>query len=382
MNSNLLNLDPCLKVFKRVTTVLLFSFILLNSFAVHGQSGRTLSGRVTNENGQPLPGVNILVKGSTIGTVTDVDGNYSLNVPDNNTVLVFSFIGFLSQETAVGQRSSVDITLSEDTTQLDEVVVIGFGEQSRETLTTSVSKMDRKALENVPFANPASALQGTLSGVRVQSISGQPGAAPRIIVRGGTSINNPNRAAPLFIVDGIIRGDMNDIAPDDIASIQVLKDAASTAIYGARGSNGVVIITTKSGKSGEAKITYRYDLTLSDPGKLYKMANAREYLTLYRLGHTRGAKFPDETSRLNLPNGFGTGNDLTNNTAFTTQYLTPENEHKLNEGWQSMPDPYDPTKTLIFTDTDIQSLIYRTGVSHNHFVGVQGGVTRLLSMAA
>jgi TonB-linked SusC/RagA family outer membrane protein len=373
MNSTLLNLDPCLKVAGRVTAVLLLFFILLDSFNVLGQTDRTVRGKITNESGQPLPGVNVLVKGSTIGTVTDVDGNYSLNVPEENAVLVFSFIGFLTQETAVGQRSSIDISLSEDTTQLDEVVVIGFGEQSRETLTTSVTKMDTRALENVPFANPASALQGTLSGVRVQSISGQPGAAPRIIVRGGTSINNPNGAAPLFIIDGVIRNDMNDIAPDDIASIQVLKDAASTAIYGARGSNGVVIITTKSGKSGEAKITYRYDLTLSDPGKLYQMANARDYLTLFRLGHTRGAKFPDETSRLNLPNGFGTGNDLSNNTAFTTQYLTPENEHKLNEGWQSMPDPFDPSRTLIFTDTDIQSLIYRTGVSHNHFVGVQGG---------
>lgn len=334
---------------------------------------QNVRGIVSNAAGQPVPGANVLIKGTTIGTVTDVDGNYSINVSDGGAVLVFSFIGFVTQEVAVSGRSNIDVVLEEDSRQLGEVVVIGYGEQSRETLTTSVTKMDPKALENVPFANAASALQGTVSGVRVQSISGQPGAAPRIIVRGGTSINNPNGAAPLYIVDGVIRPDMNDIAPDDIESMQVLKDAAATAIYGARGSNGVVIITTKSGKSGQAKITYRYDLTLSDPGKLYEMANARDYLTLYRLGHIRGAKFPDETARLGLPNGFGTGNDLTNNTAFTTQYLTPENEHKLNEGWESMPDPVDPSRTLIFQDNDIQSLIYQTGVSHNHFVGVQGG---------
>lgn len=376
MNSILLNRHLRLRTARWLAAVILSLGVLLSPFHARSQSGEIVSGKVLSESGQPLPGVNVLVKGTTVGAVTDADGNYAINIASDDAILVFSFIGFTTQEVAVGQRNSIDVTLHEDTTQLGEVVVIGYGEQSRETLTTSVTKIDTKALESVPFANPASALQGTLSGVRVQSTSGQPGAAPRIIVRGGTSINNPNGAAPLFIIDGVIRPDMNDIATDDIASIQVLKDAASTAIYGARGSNGVVIITTKSGKSGEAKITYRYDLTLSDPGKLYDMANAREYLTLYRLGHTRGAKFPNETSRLNLPNGFGVGNDLTNNTAFTTQYLTPENEHKLNEGWQSMPDPFDPSKTLIFTDTDIQSLIYRTGVSHNHYVGVQGGTDK------
>lgn len=356
--------------------VSILAILLTTSPQVFSQTGRQVKGKVSDDSGETIPGVNVLVKGTSVGTITDIDGSYVINVPEGSNTLVFSFIGYATKEVEVGNSNTLDLVLFPSLADMEEVVVIGYGEQSRETLTTSITKVDEKVLESVPFPNAASALQGSVSGVRVQSTSGQPGAAPRIIVRGGTSINNPNGAAPLFIVDGVIRPDMNDISADDIASMQVLKDAAATSIYGARGSNGVVIITTKTGKSGQSKISYRYDLTLSEPGKLYEMANARDYLTMFRLGHIRPDKFPDETVRLGLPNGFGTGNDLSNNTAFTTQYLTPENEYKLNEGWESMPDPVDPSRTLLFQDNDIQSLIYQTGVSHNHHVGIQGGTEK------
>jgi TonB-linked SusC/RagA family outer membrane protein len=334
---------------------------------------QTVNGKVTNEAGQPLPGVNIVVKGTNIGTVTDIEGNYLLDVPDENAVLVFSFIGYKSQEVPIAQRNVINIRLAEDAAQLEEVVVIGYGEQSRETVTTSVSKLDDKVLENIPYANVASAMQGTLPGVRVQSTSGQPGAAPRVIVRGGTSINNPNGAAPLYVIDGVIRPNMNNIASEDIESMQVLKDAASTAIYGARGSNGVVVITTKSGQPGKTQVTYKYDLTVSEVGRTYNLASARDYIHMSRLGFLAQDKFPDASSRLTGPSGFGTGNDLTNNTAYTTQYLTPENEHKLNEGWESMPDPIDPSKTIIFKDTDWQDVLFQKAISHNHHVNVSGG---------
>lgn len=344
--------------------------------AGYSQTGNVITGTVTDDSGESIPGVNVLVKGTSVGTITDIDGSYSLNIPQGSNTLVFSFIGYRTGEEVLGGRSRVDTKLEAALSDMEEVVVIGFGEQSREVLTTSITKVDSKALQSIPFPNAASALQGTVSGVRVQSTSGQPGAAPRVIVRGGTSINNPNGAAPLYIIDGVIRPDMNDLSADDIENMQVLKDAAATSIYGARASNGVVIITTKSGKAGQTRVNYRYDMTVSEPGKLYQMANARQYLTAYRLGHIRPDKFPDETVRLTLPNGFGTGNDLTNNTAFTTQFLTPENQHKLNEGWESMPDPVDPSRTLIFQNNDIQSLIYQTGVSHNHHVSVQGGTEK------
>ncbi len=355
--------------------ILLLCWILIGQVGF-SQTSNVITGTVSDDSGESIPGVNVLVKGTSVGTITDIDGSYTLNIPQGGTTLVFSFIGYRSREELVGTRSRIDIKLEAALSDMEEVVVIGFGEQSREVLTTSISKVDAKALQSIPFPNAASALQGTVSGVRVQSTSGQPGAAPRVIVRGGTSINNPNGAAPLYIIDGVIRPDMNDLSADDIENMQVLKDAAATSIYGARASNGVVIITTKSGKAGQTRVSYRYDLTQSEPGKLYEMANAREYLTAYRLGHIRPAKFPDETVRLTLPNGFGTGNDLTNNTAFTTQFLTPQNQYKLDEGWESMPDPVNPSRTLIFQDNDIQSLIYQTGISQNHHISVQGGTDK------
>src|SRR5690606_13333297 len=157
--------------------------------------------------------------------------------------------------------------------------------------------------------------------------------------------------------DGVIRPDMSNIAAEDIECIQVLKDAASTAIYGARGSNGVVVITTKSGQTGEVRVNYSYDMTYSEVGKTYDLTSARDYIHMSRLAMVVPDKFEDATFRNDLPSGFGTGNDLTNNTAYTTQYLSPENEHKLNEGWESMPDPLDPSKTIIFKETDWQDVL-------------------------
>jgi TonB-linked SusC/RagA family outer membrane protein len=361
-----------------------FSFLLtgqlrvsaetLNGLSIGSQvEQKTVRGDVKDSNGQPLPGVTVVVMGTTIGTVTDSDGNFSLSIPSDAKTLQFSFVGMRTQNVSIEGRSNFSVVMEEETIGLEEVVAVGYGTMSREMITTSVSKMDDKVLRDVPYANAASALQGTLPGVRVQNLSGQPGSAPRIVVRGGTSINNPNGASPLYVVDGVIRTHMNNIASDDIESIQILKDAASTAIYGARGSNGVVLITTKSGKAGQVEVSYSYDLFFSKPGKLYDLANARDYITFGRKAMVVPDIYPDASFRLTNPAGFGTGNDLTNNTAYTTQYLTPENEHKLNEGWESMPDPIDPSKTLIFKDTDFQDVLFRIGVSQNHHFSVSGG---------
>jgi TonB-linked SusC/RagA family outer membrane protein len=338
------------------------------------QAERQISGKVTDANtGESIPGVNILVIGTNIGTVTDIDGEYSIDV-NVGSRLRFTFIGYTSYEALVGNQSTLNVEMKLDSQNLDEVLVIGFGEQSRETLTSSVSKVDNRILENIPFPNAASAMQGTVAGVRVQTTTGQPGAAPRVIVRGGTSINNPNGAEPLYIIDGVIRNNMNDINPDDIETFQVLKDAAATAIYGARGSNGVVIITTKTGKAGKTSVTYRYNVGMAEQWNQYEMGSARDYIYFNRMGILRLAeKTPSHLFRLNQANGFGVGNNLTNNTAFTPQYLTPENEHKLNEGWQSMIDPADPTKTIIFDEVDWQSVLFRQAITHNHYVQVSGG---------
>ncbi|MBD8487363.1 TonB-dependent receptor [Echinicola sp. CAU 1574] len=333
-----------------------------------------ITGIVSDINtGETIPGVNILIDGTSQGTVTDLDGRFSIAAKTGD-VLVFSYIGYVTKKITIDNESNIIVGLETDSKQLDEIVVIGYGEQSRETLTSSVSKLDKKVLENIPFPNAASALKGTVSGVRVQTTTGQPGAAPRIIVRGGTSINNPNGAEPLYIIDGVIRNNMNDINPDDIASLQVLKDAAATAIYGARGSNGVVIITTKSGKVGKTSVTYRFNIGASQMWNQYDMASARDYIYFNRKGIlATSEKHPEHLFRLGLANGFGIGNDLSNTTAFTPQYLTSENEYKLNEGWQSMPDPANPDETIIFSETDWQDILFRTAVSQNHYINVSGG---------
>ena len=341
---------------------------------------KEVSGVVVDERGEPVIGVNISEKGTTNGTITDMDGRFSFKVGNNSSLLV-SYIGYDGQEISVRGKNQFNITLKENLQALDEVVVIGYGTQSRELLTTSVSKVDNKVLESVPYGNLASALQGSVSGVRVQSTSGQPGEAPRIVVRGGTSIQNPDGAAPLYVVDGITRDDINHLSSNDIESIQVLKDAASTSIYGAKGSNGVVIVTTKSAKAGKASVSYSYDFTISTIGKKYKMANAKDYLTMHRTGMIMQDKFPDASSELGMAHGYGTGNDLTNQTAFTTQYLNDSNRHKLNEGWQSMPDPVDPSRTLIFQDNKTSDLAYRTGFSHNHHAEVSGSSERAKFLA-
>lgn len=353
---------------------LIFSLGMCLSYMGIAQESRQITGVVTDEStGETIPGVNVLVVGTTNGAATDIDGKFTLTVKQGDR-LRFTYIGYATTEVLISNQSIVNVSLQLDSQSLNEIVVIGFGEQSRETLTYAVSKVDQKVLENIPFANAASALQGTVSGVRVQTTSGQPGAAPRVIVRGGTSINNPNGAEPLYIIDGVIRNNMNDLNPDDIETFQVLKDAAATAIYGARGSNGVVIITTKTGKAGKTLVQYNYTLGMSEQWNQYEMASARDYIYFNRMGILRLAeKNPSQLFRLNQANGFGVGNDLTNNTAFTPQYLTPQNEHKLNEGWQSMIDPADPTKTIIFDEVDWQSILFRQAITHNHNVQVSGG---------
>lgn len=355
--------------------IALLLFFVCSGFLTYAQT--TVTGKVVDQDKNPVSSVTITEKGTQNGTSTGKDGTFSLAVNSNQSVLVISAIGKKTIEVPASRSALAAISLENDDTNIEEVLVVGYGTQSRETLTTAISKMDEKVLENVSFANPASALQGTVSGVRVQSTSGQPGAAPRVIIRGGTSINNPNGASPLYIIDGVIRSNMNDINADDIASMQVLKDAASTSIYGARGSNGVVIITTKSGDANRTKIEYSYNLSSSNVGKLYDMASARDYIYYARVGaQVAERKVPGSINVLTQPIGFGTGNDLTNNTGFTTQYLTDANKHKLNEGWQSMTDPIDPSKTIIFQETNWQDILFQNSISHDHHLAVSGGTDR------
>lgn len=352
------------------------ALIVLISANVYAQN--PISGIVKDINGQSLVGVSVKLKNTTTGVSTDINGKYSFQSADMNGVLVFSFIGMKTLEVPIGGRNVIDVNMSEDVSSLKEVIVVGYGSQSRELVSTSVSKVDMKTLQNVNYPNVSSALQGTVSGVRVQTLSGMPGAAPRIIIRGGTSINNPDGSSPLYIVDGIIRTDLAGLDQNDLSSMQVLKDAAATSIYGARGSNGVVIVTTKSGQAGKTLVNYRFDNTFSNNTEWFDVLSAEDYIRIVRQGIVAAAKYGGAGLLNQLTGGGsqGTGNDLTNRTAYTTQYLNDANKHKLGEGWKSMADPIDPSKTIIFDDFDFQRNTYRTGMTSKHHISTSGGTEK------
>lgn len=208
----------------------------------------SVSGKVTTEDGEGIPGVNVVLKGTTIGSVTSVDGNYKIEVPGEDAVLVFSSVGYITEEIVVGSRSVINISMVPDLTALEEVVVIGYGVVQKSELTGSVVQVKGKNLENIPASRVDQMLQGRAAGVQVSQISGEPGAGTSIRIRGGNSIQGNNE--PLWVIDGVIVGqdfNLNNINTNDIKSIDVLKDAVAVSIYGTRGANGVVLVTTKNG---------------------------------------------------------------------------------------------------------------------------------------
>ena len=215
-----------------------------------------VSGQVSDEDGEPLPGVNVVAKNTTLGTVTDIDGNFSFAVPENTTTLVFTSIGYQSTEVNIGSRTVINVTMTPDIQSLSEVVVIGYGTQERADLTGSVSSVSSEEITQVPNVNIANTIQGRAPGVVVTENSGRPGAEATILIRGAGTVGN---SSPLFVVDGqILTGQtgLQSLNPNDIESIEILKDASASAIYGARAANGVVLITTKRGEAGKTKLSY------------------------------------------------------------------------------------------------------------------------------
>ncbi|MCG8320055.1 MAG: TonB-dependent receptor, partial [Cytophagales bacterium] len=296
---------------------------------------RTIKGKITDENGEPLGGATILVKGTTIGAVTDLDGNYTLSVPDNAETLVFTFIGFVPQEVNIAGRSVIDIVMLPDLTTLEELVVVGYGEQSKRKLTSSVAKVTAKDIENLPVTSFDQALQGQAAGVHVQSASGTPGGPVLIRIRGQNSINAGNE--PLFVVDGvpIISGSLTNgsiadrggqtnilssINPEDIASIEILKDAAATSIYGSRAANGVVLITTKQGTKGKGRVNVDVFTGLGRATELLDVLNTKEYLKIKREAYENdGLPIPERL--LNIDSTVNTDwQDVIYRTARINQY--------------------------------------------------------------
>jgi len=252
VNSNKYNQNLRWKTYVRNALVLIFIQL---SFAVNVLSQNIpVKGKVTDaSSGEELPGVNVIQKGTTNGTTTSPEGTFSLEVP-SNSVLQFSFIGFKAQEVAVNGQAEINVALEMETTELEEVVAIGYGTVKKRDLTGSVSSVNSKQIAAIPVSTAAEAMQGKMAGVQIVSTEGSPDAEITIRVRGGGSITQSN--SPLYIVDGFPVNSISDISPNDIATIDVLKDASSTAIYGARGANGVIIVTTKNGESGKLTVNY------------------------------------------------------------------------------------------------------------------------------
>lgn len=269
------------KLVSRVSSV---AILLCLTVAQVNAQNKSISGTVKDTDGVALPGVSIIEKGTTNGTTSDADGKYSLSV-GTNAVLIFSFIGMAPQEINVGARTIIDVALEADISLMDEVVVVGYGTMKKSDLTGSIASVSGDDLRKMPVSSVAETLTGRMTGVHVQSTEGSPDAEIRIRVRGGTSITQDN--SPLFIVDGFPVNTISDISPSDIKSIDVLKDASSTAIYGSRGANGVVIITTKSGNTdGKVSVSVNTFAGVKNLANELDVLNTQDYALLqYEFGH-------------------------------------------------------------------------------------------------
>lgn len=311
-------------------------FLSISSFSAEAQ---TLKGRVTTDTGKELPGASILIKGTTTGTVANSNGEYSFNkIPQNSTIVVTS-IGYEKQEFNVGTKTVIDVVLAVDTRELGEVIVVGYGTQKKRDITGSVVSVSEATLKEVPAPNLLNSLKGRAAGVSIVSNGSTPGSQGSIRIRGNRSLttgSGDGLDGPLVVVDGIPFGGLNDINPDDIANLEILKDASATAIYGSRGAGGVILVTTKRGKISKPVFSYDgYHGVTSMMGK-YNVMNGEQY-----------AKFKDLSAAYNTQ-GAGT----------TAYPLTEEEKANLAAG----------------VSTDWQDLMYGKGFNTSHQLGLQGGV--------
>jgi TonB-dependent starch-binding outer membrane protein SusC len=317
--------------------LLTFSLMLIAVISVTAQS-RTISGVVKDASGEEIIAATVLVKGTTVGTVTDLSGSWRLEVPAGARTLVFSYVGMKTQEVAItGNR--IDVVLLDDALVLDEVVAIGYGTAKRRDITGSVASVSSAAIAAIPVASAVEAISGKLAGVQITTTEGSPDAEVKIRVRGGGSITGNNE--PLFIVDGFPVNSISDISPSDIESIDVLKDASSTAIYGSRGANGVIIVTTKSGKEGKISVSYNAYTGWKKMANTLDVLPAYDYANWqYELAMLKGDGKPDSYEKF-----FGAYEDM--------------------DLYQNIPV------------NDWQRLVFgRTGFTFNHNININGGTDK------
>ena len=374
----------------RYVLCLLFALIGFTNFA-YAQGNVTVKGLVRDAMGEPIIGATVIVVKTTIGTTTDMDGKFVLEAPEKSTVKV-SYIGMKSFEFKVSKKAFYEVQLEDESIALNEVVAIGYGTQSKATVTSGIESVKAGELSSSVSASPLNNLQGKVAGLDIRQTTGQPGAQPVVLIRGGST--DPAKDTPLFVIDGVICSNMNGVNQEDIESMEVLKDAASSAIYGSRGANGIILITTKQGKSGKARVSASYHMGIEKIRKQYPFTNARDYLYASRLagargindsnvkGRLEGGAYPYSTGNINYKNGALVGYGYSR---FTTEYLDDlignmgrEYVDNLlnNQGYETMKDPYSG-RELIFKDNNYQKdVLFKTGLTHNYDVNVSGGTDK------
>src|SRR5688572_4791614 len=352
-----------------------------NGIATESKSAEiTVSGKVTDDANQPVPGVNILLKGTTTGTTSDANGAYTLTVPDENGVLVFSFIGYATQEVSINNRSVIDVSLVSDAVALSEIVVTGYTTQSKRDITGAVATISSKQLLSTPSTNLGQAMQGRVAGVTVGN-ENSPGGGVMVRIRGFGTINDNS---PLYVIDGVpTKGNLNTLNQNDIESIQILKDASAASIYGSRAGNGVVIITTKKGKVGKPVFTYDMYYGTQRPGKLLDLLNTDEYAQLVWESRINSGQLGTNGNPVHAQ--FGNGD-----TPVIPDYIFPAgasegdprvaqdaNGNYVNYSANIDAADFNKTKWLITkankTGTNWLDEIYDPAPIQNHQIGASGG---------
>ena len=353
--------------------ILLLS-LLLTFFSQNAKAQDiSIAGNVVDGNGVPVAGANVTVTGTDLGITTDSEGKFSLTVPAVKKSIVISFIGFVTKEVQIAElQTNHTVILQEEAIALNDVVVIGYEESNRRSVTSSIAKLGGESLQNIPISSVGEGLKGKIAGLRVTQSNFTPGGGFTYRIRGGSSVNGSN--SPLVLVDGVER-DFSAINPNDILSIDVLKDAASSAIYGAKASNGIILVTTKRGGYNRApKITFEAKVGVQNSETKIDFLNAEDYITVVRNAVAEYLDVPSRASAansyLNGANSAGIGNSA--NGIYSPRYYNSSTD-VLPKGYKTMQDPLDPSKTIMFADNDWQDLLYSPSLWQNYYVGIDGG---------
>ena len=341
---------------KKALSIFLFAFISLSVAAQ--TSAFTVSGVITSaDDGEPMVGASVTIKGKPVGVASDLDGNYTITVA-GDAILRFSYVGYVTKEVKVGSERTINVSLEPSPDMLDEVVVVGYGAVKKSDLTGSITSVNADKLTKTPAASLSNALQGQVAGVTVNSLTGRPGAGAEVRIRGVGTVNG---SSPIYVVDGVIADDIDFLSPNDIEHIEVLKDASATAIYGARGANGVIIVTTKSGGfSQPTHISFNGYVGVQQRWKKLKVMNAKEYADAY-VGINGNAS----AKKVYAEQGFNQWLNLYQGLRSSDYYPTVYNP-------DTNPGGFDYSAV----DTDWQDQVFRNGLIQNYHLSVDGGTDR------